>query len=105
MLSVNCNSIGFLLGILAKILFYVRIIVPILLIVMVVFDLVKVVVGQADDKAKKEATSKIVKRIVYAAIIFLVPTLINFIFLTIEKYGTRDGTATDWIGCWTQYYK
>lgn len=107
MLDVNCSNIGFLLRIIAEILFYVRIIVPILLIVLVIFDLVKVVVGGADEKTKKEATDKIVKRLIYAVIVFLVPMLINFIFKTIEKYGPKDGngTSTSWVSCWTEVYK
>ena len=107
MLNVSCNNIGFLLRIIAEILFYVRIVVPILLVVLVIFDLVKVVVGGADDKAKKEATNKIVKRLIYAVIVFLVPTLLNFIFKTIEKYGPNDGngTSTSWVSCWTEVYK
>ena len=101
-----CERAGFILRILAQLLFYVRLIIPILLIVMVIFDVVKVVVGQADEKAKKEATDKIVKRLIYAIIIFLVPTLINFGFKLIEKSIVKDGSsATNWVSCWTQYYK
>lgn len=105
MLSSHCDKMGFLLRILAELFFYIRIIIPILLIVLVVFDLAKVVVGQADEKAKSEATNKIVKRIVYAIIIFLVPTLITYIFRIVEKNITNDGAATSWISCWTEVYK
>lgn len=107
MLDVSCNDMGFILRIVATIVFYMRIIVPILLIVLVVFDFAKVVTGSADDKAKSEAVNKAVKRIIYAVIVFLVPTIINFIFKTIEKSAPKDGngTSTSWVSCWTQYYK
>ena len=107
MVANQCTKMGFILRILAELFYYVRIIVPILLIILVVFDLVKVIVGQADEKAKNEATNKIVKRLIYAILVFLVPTLINLIFITIEKYGPTDsnGTPTGWVTCWTQYYK
>ena len=104
-----CEKAGFILRIVAQLFFYIRIIVPILLIVMVIFDLVKVVVGQADEKAKKEATGKIVKRLAYAVLVFLVPTLINLVFRFMEeslvKGGKEGSTATHWISCWTRYYK
>lgn len=107
MLSVSCNNIGFILRIIATLVFYIRIIIPVLLIVLIIFDFVKVITGSADEKAKSEATSKAVKRIIYAVIVFLVPVVINFIFKTIENYAPRDnnGTPTSWVSCWTQYYK
>ena len=107
MLDVNCGDLGFLLRIVAKVLFYVRIIVPILLIVLIVFDFAKVVTGDADEKAKNEAINKAVKRMIYAVIIFLVPTAVNLIFNVVDKNAPRDnnGSATSWVSCWKEYYK
>ena len=107
MLDVNCNDLGFLLRIIATILFYVRIIVPILLIILIILDFAKVVTGSADEKAKSEALNKAGKRLLYAVIVFLVPTLVNLIFKTVEKNAPSDnnGTAMTWASCWTQYYK
>ena len=61
-----------------EILGYIRIGVPILLIVLCSTDLVSVVTSQ-DDKAVKVATSRIVKRFIAAAAFFLVPFLISFV--------------------------
>ena len=105
MASDNCTRMGFILRIVAQLFLYVRFIVPILLIVMVVFDLVKVVVGQADEKAKKEVGTKVTKRLIYALIVFLVPTLVNYVFKIVENNLTKNGSATNWVSCWTQYYK
>ena len=107
MLAVDCENMGFIFRIVVKLLFYIRIIVPILLIVLIVFDLAKVVTGSADDKAKSEAVSKAGKRLIYAVLVFLIPTVINFIFKTIERYEPKDGngTSTSWISCWNYYNK
>ena len=104
-----CGRAGFILRIAAQLLYYVRILVPILLVIMIIFDLVKIVVGQVDDKAKKEATNKITKRAIYAIIVFLVPTIINLLFVslgTLLKNSNENGsTTTNWVDCWKQYYK
>ena len=109
MLVDMCNDAGFLLRIIVKIVKYMHIIIPIILVVMASIDLFKVVVGQADEKAKKEATDKIVKRVLYAAIIFLIPTIVSIIFKKIEgptntSNNATNTTSTSWISCWNYYY-
>lgn len=101
MLLYDCSSIEFILLIVAKVLYYVKIIIPVILIVLIVFDLSKVLVGNADEKEKREATSKAVKRIIYAIIIFLVPTIVTFLFNMISKSAIKNGTPTSWVGCWS----
>lgn len=104
-----CEDAGFIIRIIVKIVKYVHIIVPILLIVLITFDLFKVLVGTADEKAKSEAFNKAVKRFIYAAIVFLVPTIITFIFSKIEgisddKSKATNTTSTSWISCWVSEY-
>ena len=64
--------------------------------------------ADADDKAKTEATNKAVKRIIYALLVFLIPTIISFIFKTIENYSSKDSnistTPTSWVSCWNYFY-
>lgn len=107
--AVSCNDMGFLLRITVKLVKYLHIIVPILLIVFISIDLFKVVAGNADDKAKQEATGKAIKRVIYAVIVFLIPTILNFAFKTISKFTNNDGTTTNstsWMECWSaEYYK
>ena len=100
------NNMGFIFRILAKLVYYIRIIIPIILIVLIAFDLVKVVTGAADDKAKKEAANKAVKRLIYAIIVFLVPSIITLVFRKIGELSPKDsnGTPSTWIGCWNYYY-
>ena len=108
-LDVACKDIGFIVRILAKLLKYFHFIIPILIIVLVVFDLVKVVVGGADDKAKKDAMDKVVKRIIYAVIIFLVPTILFFIFDKVDDFTSNSDShsnvsATSWYKCFMEEY-
>ena len=104
-----CSDASFILRIVVKIVKVMQLLIPILLIVLVTFDLVKVLTGTADDKEKKEAGDKIVKRIIYAAIIFLVPVIVNLIMKKIDPLTQNDSkytttTSTSWVSCWNKYY-
>ncbi len=69
------NSLKFL----GYLLMIVKIVVPLLLIIFGVIDYAKAVVA-SDDKALKSSTSSFVTRIAAGVIIFLLPTIINFVF-------------------------
>ncbi len=62
-----------------KIFDWIKILVPIILIVMGVFDFGKAVLA-SDEKAIKQAQGKFIKRIIIALIIFLLPTIIEILF-------------------------
>ena len=52
--------------------------IPIILIVLVIADLAKVVTaGNIDDKMKKEVSQKVLTRVIYSVLIFLVPTIVG----------------------------
>lgn len=70
-----------------KIFDWIKILVPIILILMGVFDFGKAVLA-SDEKAVKQAQSRFVKRIIVALIIFLLPTIIEVIFNIL-----RDNTS------------
>lgn len=63
---------------LKTILNYIRIIGPILVVLLSAIDFIKAVVG-TDEKAMKEAQSKLVIRLVAAVLLFLVPTLVELL--------------------------
>jgi hypothetical protein len=77
-------------------------VIPVILIVLCVLDIAKIVTaGNIDDKLKKEVTNRIVTRIVFAIIIFLVPTIIKFLFNFVpvkDKDKTINGAT--WKDCW-----
>ena len=76
--------------------------IPIILIVLCILDIAKIVTaGNIDDKLKKEVTGRITTRIIFAVIIFLVPTIVGIIFQFIPVSGkdvTLDGVT--WRDCW-----
>lgn len=61
---------------------------PILVILMTIFDLVKVTAEQKQDGELKKIGIKTLKRVIYAVILFALPTLINVVFDLIGLYGT-----------------
>ena len=89
------------------------IIIPIALIILGTLDLGKAVVA-SDDKEIKAAQSLLIKRLVYAAIIFFVPVLVTVVMNIVAKSATSDTTTTDvegykvdndvngdgWAKCW-----
>jgi len=64
-------------------LFVVKIAIPLLLIILGTIDFSKAVFT-SDDKSSKEAISQFVKRIIIAVIIFIIPTVFNFLFSLVE---------------------
>lgn len=76
--------------------------IPIVLIVLCILDIAKIVTaGNIDDKLKKEVTNRIVTRVVFAVIIFLVPTIVKLIFNFIpvnDKDAQFEGAT--WKDCW-----
>lgn len=75
------GSVGWLLYILLN---YIKIIGPILVVLLSAIDFIKAVVG-TDEKAMKEAQSKLVIRLVAALCLFLVPTLVQLLLSFINQ--------------------
>ena len=69
------SSLRYLLN---KILGYVRVIVPILIILLGIFDLAKAVVAGKEDEMKKAQTT-FFKRIIAGIIVFFVPVIVNVV--------------------------
>lgn len=61
------------------ILLYIRILVPILLIGLGVSDFIKAMIS-VEESAMKKAQNKFLKRLIIAAVIFLIPSLVNLLF-------------------------
>ena len=80
--------------------------IPIILIVLCILDIAKIVTaGNIDDKLKKEVTSKVVTRVIFAVLIFLVPTIVGLIFKLIpisdaDKNVSVTGIGGTWGDCW-----
>ena len=70
------DSVAFLIQ---KILDYIKVIAPILVVVLSSIDFVKVV-WSSDDESMKKAQQKLGKRLVAAVFLFMLPVLINLMF-------------------------
>lgn len=79
--SEEPGSFGWLLN---KVLGYIKVIGPILVVILSSLDFIKAVVG-TDEKAMKEAQSKLIIRLVCALALFLVPTLVQLLFSFINE--------------------
>lgn len=81
--SIDCPDIinmdeGKLGWLLNTILNYIRVIGPVLVVLLSAIDFIKAIVG-TDEKAMKEAQSKLIIRLVAAIALFLVPTLVQLL--------------------------
>lgn len=109
---LNCdyNNLAFIFRILRYLFRAIKIVIPVILIIFAAIDMTKVVIN-ADEKTKKEAGSKVVKRLIYAVILFLVPTLISLIFKAVDSNRVDDyknsGSAynNDWKSCITYIFE
>lgn len=72
----------------------VKILIPIILVALGIIDLAKAVTAN-DDKVMKEATSKLIRRIVYAILIFFVVAIVQFVFKVLgDAQDNADGADT-----------
>ena len=75
-----------------------QIAIPIILIVLCTFDLGKAVIS-SDDKENKKLLKRIVRRLVYAILIFFFITVLNLIFTMVGNITDND-TLVRWSQCW-----
>ena len=73
-------------------------VVPIIIIILIVIDVAKVATaGNVDDKMKKEVGQKAVTRIIYAIVIFLIPTIVSLLFKLLPvNEDNKDAVANCW---------
>ena len=73
--------------------------IPIILIVLGMFDLGKAVVASKEDEIKA-AQKLLVKRVVYAVAIFFVVFIVTVIFNLVAGNGSETSGAANWKNCW-----
>lgn len=81
---------------------YVCILIPIGLLLFGVFDLGKAVIA-SDEKEVKAAQSRLIKRVIYAVLVFLVPQIVSLI-MNVVAIGVGDEDTTSWASCWNNAY-
>jgi hypothetical protein len=73
------------------------IVIPIALIIYGTIDLGKAVIA-SDEKEIKAAQSRLIKRFIYAALIFFVPMLVGVVMNVVSVGG--EGDTASWENCW-----
>ena len=91
-----CAETSLIWQFIGYILMIFKIVIPLLLLILGMFDLGKAVVA-SDDKAINKATTALVKRAVAAIIIFFIPTLIGFVFSIVA--GFNEEIKTNYNSC------
>ena len=76
----------------------VQVVIPIILIVLCTFDLGRAVIG-SDDKENKKLFKRILRRLVFAILIFFIVTVINLIFTMVGNI-TENEDLIRWSQCW-----
>ena len=92
-----CGGLLPLVKVIVQLVKILMILIPIALIVFGTLDLGKAVIA-SDDKEIKAAQSLLIKRLLYAAVIFFVPMLVGVI-MNIVAVGAEEDT-TSWQECW-----
>ena len=77
-----------------------QIFVPILLILLGTIDMTKAVMA-GEDKGLKDATAKLIRRIIIAIVFFFVSTIVNLAIGRIAK-TTNNKDADAWKACWNE---
>lgn len=96
-----CRGLLPLVKIIVSVIRLIMILIPIALIVYGVIDLGKAVIA-SDEKEVKAAQSRLIKRFIYAALVFFVPMLVG-VFMSLVADSEQDGVDTVNAGnCWRQ---
>lgn len=98
-----CNMQPFL-KVIEVLINIIMISIPIILIVLGTIDMFKAITAN-DEKQIKEARGSLIKRVIYAVLIFLVPFIVRLILqFTEEMFLNGDNSGlenpTSWVSCW-----
>lgn len=100
MLAITCEQLAPVVRIAGYLFNLVKIAIPLVLIALIIFDFTKAVLAN-DEKKMNEARQTVGKRLFYALVIFLVPTIVSILFRNVTTSIPNNGlsSATDWISC------
>ena len=102
-----CGGAKPIVVIIIKFISFFSIVIPIALIIFGTIDLGKAVIA-SDEKEVKGAQSRLIKRFIYAALVFFIPTLVAIVMDLVaagmetdsEKYDSKD--TAKWSACWEE---
>lgn len=76
----------------------IQLLIPIILVVLCTFDLGKAVIS-SDDKENKKTLKRILRRCIYALLLFFLITVINLVFTMVDNI-TENEDLIRWSNCW-----
>lgn len=99
-----CDKLGPIISVLKTVFVILQWVIPIILILFGAIDLGKAVIASKEDEMKK-AQGTLIKRIVYALVIFFLFTIVNLVIgLVADKKGeentSKNVTGASWAECW-----
>ncbi len=98
-MSDSCGGLLPLVRVIRKGVFpIIQIGIPIVLIILGTIDLGKAVIS-SDEKEVKSAQGRLIKRFIYAALVFFVVTFVTVV-MNIVATGADDSDTTSWLSCW-----
>lgn len=102
--GVTCGDLAPFMRIINYLLGFVKFIIPVILIIYIVVDFLKAIFAN-DEKKINEAKTVAIKRIFYAVLLFLIPTIITFIFKSLGNVisGNELTNAAEWISCFNRF--
>lgn len=95
--SDACGGLLPIVRVFRKVINLIMVVIPVALILFGTIDLGKAVIA-SDEKEVKSAQSRLIKRIIYAAVIFFIPMLVGVVMDIISAGG--EGDTTSWSNCW-----
>ena len=95
--SDACGGLLPLVKVIVQVIKVFMIVIPIVLIVYGTIDLGKAVIA-SDEKEVKQAQNRLIKRFIYAALVFFVPMLVGVVMNIVSAGG--EGDTTSWANCW-----
>lgn len=84
----SCEIAENIIAMVYNVLKWAKYIAPALVIILSMLDFIKAIASQSDDEMKK-AQGKFVKRLIVAALLFLLPFIINFMLKTFGIYNSK----------------
>ena len=94
-----CTTLDPTLKVLKTVFVLLKWIIPIVLILFGAIDLGKAVIASKEDEMKK-AQGVLIKRVVYAAVIFFLFTIVQFVMSVLPNDDLED--TTTWVACWNK---
>ena len=94
-----CGGLLPIVRVIVSLIKILMIVIPIALILMGTIDLGKAVIA-SEDKEIKAAQSLLIKRLIYAAVIFFVPMLVGVIMNLVASSGDSTLDTASWESCW-----